>query len=206
MVNLYDNLGVPKDASQDEIKRTFKRQAGKCHPDKHPGNPDAKAQFQRLQRAYAVLKDESKRKHYDRTGDDSGNKPPSIDDHANAMISEIFLNLASTQGFVPKDYIGKTRKVVQNSLRQCITEKRETEVVKQRLTYLIDNTAANDNLIGMLTRHLESLTHKLDTAKEGELVMCKALELLDEFRYTGMTPGPSESSGSRPWESDPYIA
>lgn len=202
MADLYDELGVAKDASQAEIKKQFKSKAGKCHPDKHPDNPEAKAQFQRLQRAYAVLKDESKRKHYDRTGDDSGNKPPSIDDHANAMISEIFLNVASTQGFVPKDYISETRKVVQNSLRHCVKEKHETEAAKGRLSYLIDNTAANDSLIGMLTGHLESLTHKLETAKEGEKVMGRALELLDEFRYTGTTPEPA----TMPWnESDPYV-
>ena len=203
MPDLYKDLGVSKGASQAEIKKQFKQQAGKCHPDKHPDNPKAKAQFQRIQHAYAVLKDESKREHYDRTGEDSQHKPPSIDDHANGMISEVFLNLASTQGFVAKDYISETRKIVQNSLRQCIKEKRETDVAKQRLSYLIDHTAANDNLVGMLTGHLDSLNHKLEQAKQGEKVMGRALELLDEFRYTGTTPGPVTSS---PWnETDPYV-
>lgn len=203
MVDLYDELGVPKDASQADIKRTFRSKAGKCHPDKNPDDPDAKGKFQRIQHAYAVLKDERKRKRYDETGDDSTTKAPTLEDQANAMISEVFLNVASTQGFVPNDYISETRKIIQNSLRQCMKEKFETEAAKKRLSYLIDNTAANDSLIGMLTGHLNSMNHNLEMTKEGERVMGRALELLDEFRYTGATPQPATR---RPWyETDPYV-
>src|ERR1700733_9979735 len=60
----YDILGVKKDASADEIKKAFRRQAVEHHPDR--GGDEAK--FKELNEAYEVLKDEGKRKRYDQFG------------------------------------------------------------------------------------------------------------------------------------------
>ncbi|GIL69852.1 hypothetical protein Vretimale_10106 [Volvox reticuliferus] len=65
---LYEVLGLSKDASQEEIKKAYRQRALQLHPDKNPGNEDAKAKFQLLQKVYAILGDEEKRKVYDQTG------------------------------------------------------------------------------------------------------------------------------------------
>jgi DnaJ-class molecular chaperone len=66
MKDYYQILGVPKNASQQEIKQAFRRQAFKCHPDKNPGNEQqAEAKFKELNEAYGVLGDENKRRQYD---------------------------------------------------------------------------------------------------------------------------------------------
>lgn len=64
----YDILGVAKTASEDEIKKAYRKLARKFHPDVNPGDKAAEAKFKELSEAYAVLSDKDKRAQYDRLG------------------------------------------------------------------------------------------------------------------------------------------
>ena len=72
----YETLGVPPDATAAQIKKAYRRQARKYHPDSNPGDPDAEARFKEVTRAYEVLSDPDRRARYDRTGDTSAPAPP----------------------------------------------------------------------------------------------------------------------------------
>ncbi|HFQ91244.1 MAG TPA: J domain-containing protein, partial [Chromatiales bacterium] len=63
----YEIMGVPRDATQDEIKRAYRKLARKYHPDVSK-DPDAERRFKELGEAYEVLKDPEKRAAYDRLG------------------------------------------------------------------------------------------------------------------------------------------
>jgi len=63
--DLYDVLGVDEDASQEEIKKTYRTLARKHHPDRNPDDPNAEEKFKEIQKAYSVLSDEEKRQQYD---------------------------------------------------------------------------------------------------------------------------------------------
>lgn len=65
---LYETLEVPASASDEEIKKAYRRLALRWHPDKNPDDPEATSKFQRISNAYAVLSDQQQRKVYDDTG------------------------------------------------------------------------------------------------------------------------------------------
>ncbi len=64
----YKTLGVEKNASQDDIKKAFRKLAHEHHPDKNKGNEGASAKFKEASEAYSILSDEQKRKQYDTFG------------------------------------------------------------------------------------------------------------------------------------------
>lgn len=64
----YEVLGVQKGASDDEIKKAFKKQARKYHPDLHPDDKECEEKFKELNKAYEVLSDPDKRQRYDQFG------------------------------------------------------------------------------------------------------------------------------------------
>uniref|UniRef100_M3ZU75 DnaJ heat shock protein family (Hsp40) member B6b n=1 Tax=Xiphophorus maculatus TaxID=8083 RepID=M3ZU75_XIPMA len=74
MVEYYQILGVQRNASQEDIKKAYRKLALKWHPDKNPDNKEeAERRFKELSEAYEVLSDENKRSHYDRYGKDGLN-------------------------------------------------------------------------------------------------------------------------------------
>ena len=64
----YEVLGVSKGASEDEIKKAYRKVAKQCHPDLHPGDAAAEAQFKEASEAYDVLGNAEKRAKYDQFG------------------------------------------------------------------------------------------------------------------------------------------
>ena len=68
MKNYYDILGVPRSASQAEIKKAFRELAKKYHPDRHKGDKAAEEKFKNISEAYDVLGDTKKKQQYDQFG------------------------------------------------------------------------------------------------------------------------------------------
>ncbi len=64
----YDVLGVARNAGADELKKAYRRQAMKHHPDRNPGDKNAEATFKECKEAYEVLSDGGKRRMYDQHG------------------------------------------------------------------------------------------------------------------------------------------
>jgi len=66
----YELLGIPRSATEKEIKKAYKKLAIKLHPDKNKGNPEVEKQMQEVNAAYSVLSDQEKRRLYDQYGEE----------------------------------------------------------------------------------------------------------------------------------------
>lgn len=96
--DFYKVLGVKKDASQDDIKKAYRKLARDNHPDSNPGNKAAEDRFKEISEAYAVLSSKDKRKEYDeqRTlfgqfrGGNAGYRPPGGPGQADFDVSDLF--------------------------------------------------------------------------------------------------------------------
>ena len=64
--DLYATLGVSRDASQDDIKRAYRKLAKELHPDLNPDKPEVAERFQQVTAAYDILSDPERRGRYDR--------------------------------------------------------------------------------------------------------------------------------------------
>src|ERR1700754_3266787 len=69
-IDYYKILGVDKNASQDDIKKAYRKLARKHHPDLNPNDKEAHKRFQQINEANEVLSDPEKRKKYDQYGKD----------------------------------------------------------------------------------------------------------------------------------------
>src|SRR5215212_1439189 len=137
--NLYKVLGVSKEASQDEIRRSYRRLARKYHPDANPGDKRAEEHFKEIQHAYEILSDPEKRREYDegpRTFFGSGNTGRG---QPGGTGFEDFSDLIGGFGNLG-DIFGRT-----NTTTQRTREKGENITVNIRLSF-------KDALNGVTTR------------------------------------------------------
>jgi len=94
---LYDILEISNNASQDDIKKAYKKLAIKYHPDKNPNNPSADAKFKEISNAYSILSDEEKKNRYDHLGDENFNNEGNSGDN-DVDINDLFANIFGNRG------------------------------------------------------------------------------------------------------------
>lgn len=95
--NLYQVLDIDKSASQEDIKKAFKRCALKYHPDKNKDNPKAEEDFKKIASAYNILSDPVKRERYDKFGvvdDDAIGGVSGHEVNINDILRNVFGNMA----------------------------------------------------------------------------------------------------------------
>jgi len=90
----YKILGVNRNATQEEIKKAYRKLAIELHPDKHPNNKQAEERFQQITEAYHVLSDPNKRRRYDFLGANWEQFAPPTFDTINISIQDIFSNIS----------------------------------------------------------------------------------------------------------------
>lgn len=94
----YEVLGVSKNASQDEIKKAYRKKAMKFHPDRNKENPKAEEKFKEASEAYEVLRDEQKRQRYDQFGHQGVNGGAHGFSAGNAGFEDIFSRFSEIFG------------------------------------------------------------------------------------------------------------
>ncbi|MBR9859194.1 molecular chaperone DnaJ [bacterium] len=94
----YEILGVEKSASQDELKKAYRKLALKYHPDKNPGDKEAEDKFKEAAEAYEVLRDAEKRQRYDQFGHDGVNGAGGFGGGGGMNMDDIFRHFGDIFG------------------------------------------------------------------------------------------------------------
>lgn len=184
-MSLYDDLGVGADATTEEINAAYRKQAKRHHPDAG-GDADT---FARLGRAVAVLRDPTRRAEYDRTGDaDAASRPDDPDGTAREFLMQSFgAAMQSFLGGASDDVIGMARRDLRSKRDTQSRDRRNAELTarsfasaKGKLTF----KGAGDDILGkVLNAKAEELTRIIESMKENEAAIARALELLDQWEW-----------------------
>ncbi len=171
---LYDELGIPKNATDEQIKQAYREKAKQNHPDKG-GDTEKMAE---ITNAYMVLSVKIKRDRYDATGE---TKETPFEAKFASFVGQIFLQVVEmTQDVMKTDLVKEFRKGVNNILDQSIGTREETEKklkkfkeIKRRLKVKEDNTISMimDNQIEMLESSLAIIKEEILFIKKAKLVI-----------------------------------
>ena len=95
----YDQLGVNKSSSTDEIKKAYRKLAMQYHPDRNPGDKSAEDKFKEISEAYAVLSDPEKKRQYDTLGDSRFSQQQGANFHEDVFNNIDFDSIFREMGF-----------------------------------------------------------------------------------------------------------
>ncbi len=156
--DLYEVLGVSKDASDDEIKSAYRKLAKKYHPDLNKDNPSAAEKFKEINQAYEVLGDKQKRSNYDQFGSADSNPFGAGQGSGEGFggfggFEDIFSNFFGGAGFGGFSSQGRTREAVGSDIdmrinltfeEACFGCKKTINVTRVELCNECDGTGAKD--------------------------------------------------------------
>ena len=140
--NYYEILGVSKTASEDEIKKAYKKLAFELHPDRNQGNKESEEKFKKVSEAYQVLSNSERRKAYDHTGQSVfsyGSTGAASFTNMEEMFAQMFRDMHSTEGFVSPRAAKKENEfgahvVIDMSLKDIINGKQIKDKFKITMT------------------------------------------------------------------------
>lgn len=137
--SLYDTLGVSNDATIEEIKEAYRNLAKIHHPDKEGGSHE---KMEKLNKAYAVLKDERARKHYDETGEvDSMD----FEKRFTAFAQDVFMRLVESHDVKSTDLIGAFENHMNKLLLGNKNAKKDFEKKLERFNFVLERLKSKNN-------------------------------------------------------------
>ncbi len=174
MKTLYDDLGIPKNATEDQIKQAYREKAKQNHPDVG-GDTEKMAE---ITNAYMILSVKIKRDRYDATGE---TKETPFEAKFASFVGQVFLQvIEASKDIATTDLIKEFRIAVNNIIDQSIGSRTETEKklkkfkeVKRRLKVKDDNTIGIviDNQIEMNENTLALLKEEVEFLKKCKLII-----------------------------------
>lgn len=190
--DLYEELGLSRDASQEDIRAAFRKRAAATHPDQPNGD---EAQFKRVNHAHLVLSDPEKRERYDRTGSED-TSDPAARTMAKAMelLATHFDNLFTMAEFHPelhdplvalKKLVRMERKDLKNKLGEIeLRLKKMGKTIKRLRKKGTKKSEAKATKLETVLRQLEKSASATKAKIENRIEVCdKALQMVDDCEY-----------------------
>lgn len=180
MTDHYDTLGVPKDASADDIKKAYRKKASKAHPDRHDDKEAAGREMAKINQAYDCLGDQARRARYDQTGSDDTTDPR---DYAVKMVMTIFMQLLREDADRNIPGLARSRlRDRQEEMRSNVTrmEAQRDKLVKKRDRVKTKGGARN-LFQQLIDSELAMAAHAIATQKTEIERIGTALQLLEDY-------------------------
>lgn len=182
-MSLYADLGVEPDATPDQIKAAHRRAARKHHPDAGGDRAD----FDRIQKAFVVLRDPEKRARYDRDG--SAEDGPSAPDPALAILASAFnAALGKIENLAKGDLVKVLQRLLQEELQTVEVALLMTEAEIARNKDAIARLghrggAKPDVLTGMLNQRATAMERQREQLQERDAAIRSAIDMAADYTW-----------------------
>jgi DnaJ-class molecular chaperone len=181
-MNPYDELEVPTNANEREIKKAYKRSAAKHHPDKSTGDTQ---KFQVIKLAYDVLSDPQRRAKFDETGDiDTNRKGNPIEER----LTQLFTSIINSEQFTG-DIVNNAVDIVNKSLGDLVSaiDKSQSKITKLEKRLGRVSVSDGDNMFEIiLSSNIGQLKSQVSKMSDEQSTMNGVLERLK--LYTDESP------------------
>lgn len=200
MTDLYEILGVKRDATAAQIKKAFRKLARKYHPDQNPGDESVTARYHAIVQAHEVLSDPARRARYDRDGDTR--VPPDAQNALVTTLAPAFMAVlqqchTSKSDLKKVDFVARMTDVLKADLQRVEHSLAEYEQARKILETVTDRFSTEDdtNLLASLSRsQLNGVRADEQKAKEVADALIRGLKYLKRCRYR--TDGPAVKTGT----------
>jgi curved DNA-binding protein CbpA len=189
MTDLYADLGIPRSASPEEVKKAYRRRAKKTHPDTEGGSQE---KFAQVQRAYMVLSDQKSRDSYDKTGDaDAASEPDNSEAKAREVVVSCVVNAirASERVTFSEDiFLGIRQKTLEPAIQkifQNIAQHQRSIALNEKfLARVKRKKRGGPDLVKALVEGMTAELHRnIARAKEDIAIHERAIKILAEYEY-----------------------
>lgn len=184
---LYEVLDVEESASEDEIKKAYRKRAKETHPDKNSGKEDS---FIEVSKAYAVLADKSKRRRYDETGDTGENSEQNnVMSSVIALIQELLQSLFSQTGeeVIYVDIITEMKHGLidrRNTLKDRNRAAKKRVLVFQKVLLHLNNRSKEKQILeNIINDNIKSIRNSIEQTNRATNIIDKALSLLEDYDF-----------------------
>lgn len=190
-MSLYEDLGLPADASQEAIRKAYRKKVKETHPDAEGGSPAA---FEKVARAHMVLIDPDKRKRYDETGYADDNAKSFEDSRVHQILGEVIQGvLAGQMDLDHQDPLKEAMNLLSQKVAQCDQATGQVDTAIKRAdkfrTRLKKKKDTDDFLIKMLDAQVAALNQQKGKIKDEADSLNKAIGILKGHTYrTDMQP------------------
>lgn len=188
MRNLYEILGVKPTATQEQIKRAYRKLATKYHPDKNGGN--LTEEMQELNMAYGILSDPDKRKRYDETGQVSEEREHSPEKDAMILLGQIFTDYIKEKGekLVYCDILKDLRQRLTTNIEHCQKDCAKAKKQNSAFTYVLENmtNGKNEVLKAIIKGGIDNNLRIVEMGTKFVDCCERILKMLEEYTYKPM--------------------
>ena len=181
--DLYNDLGVDRNETTDEIKKTYRDAARNCHPD--TGNPPDPDRFATITTAYKILRDESMREEYDRTGK-CESVGFDIRREALSRLGGLFMGIINDPNFrlESTDIFEIMRTEMKKGLGEVDQKELKTFQLIEKIKAVSERVSGKDSLFNdMLKGDLQQKENVLNSLDKEKKMLEKGFEIIKDYKY-----------------------